>query len=125
MFSTITTALSTTIPKSTAPKERRLAEIPEEFIIVNEKRSANGIVATTTIEAFKLPIKKITTKLTTAIPSSKVVPTVLRVYFYQISTIVCVSNSCTFRHITIVNFFDLGANPFSKRVWFHPSSHSD
>lgn len=52
--STITTALSMMMPKSTAPREIRLAETPSEFIRMNATSSASGMTAATTSAAIQL-----------------------------------------------------------------------
>ena len=76
IFSTMTTAPSTIIPKSTAPSDRRFAGMPVNFIIVKAKSIEMGIVVATTSAERTLPIKKIRTMMTIEKPSNNVRETV-------------------------------------------------
>ena len=55
MFSTMTTAPSTTIPKSSAPSESRFAGMPFRFRQVAANNSENGIVRATIIAPRTFP----------------------------------------------------------------------
>ena len=74
--SAITTAPSTMIPKSIAPRDNKLAGIPVNRMMINANNSENGIVKATTNALLKLPKKKIKTRITILTPSNKVFPTV-------------------------------------------------
>ncbi len=76
MLSTITTAPSTMMPKSMAPRERRFAGIPVTFIMRNAKSMETGIVVATTSADRTLPIKNTKTTTTIVIPSHNVLATV-------------------------------------------------
>ena len=55
MFSTITTAPSTTMPKSSAPSDSRLAGMPFSFRQVAANSSENGMVSATMIAPRTFP----------------------------------------------------------------------
>ena len=64
------------IPKSTAPRERRLAGMPVSFIMLKAKSIDTGIVVATTRAARTLPMKNIRTMMTMENPSNNVRETV-------------------------------------------------
>ena len=75
-FSTITTEPSTSIPKSSAPSERRFAGTWVASRRIEAKRSANGIVAATISALRTLPRNKKSTPVTSSIPSARLWSTV-------------------------------------------------
>ena len=77
--STITTALSMMMPKSTAPNEMRLAETPKEFIKMKAKSRDKGITVATTNAASQLDKKITSTAKTSKAPKIKLCTTVLTV----------------------------------------------
>ena len=79
MFSTMTTAPSTTIPKSSAPSESRFAGILLKSSQMEAKSSENGIVSATMKAARTLPRKRKRMMVTRIIPSARLCSTVCRV----------------------------------------------
>src|SRR6266508_42822 len=79
MCSTITSAPSTTIPKSIAPSESRLAGIPARYIQMKAKSSESGMVSAVSSAARALPRKSNSTPITITNPSTSVRETVLSV----------------------------------------------
>ena len=78
MFSTITTVPSTTIPKSSAPSESRLAGILFSFRQMAANNSENGIVSATMKAPRTLPRKTNRISATRVMPSSQIVHNGLR-----------------------------------------------
>ena len=76
MASTIITAPSTTIPKSKAPRDIRLAETPNRFIREIANKRDNGITEATIRPALKFPRSRTRIKMTIKPPSNKLVNTV-------------------------------------------------
>src|SRR5258705_333224 len=68
-FSTTMTAPSTTMPKSIAPRERRLAGMPRQVSPMNVASSESGIRIATIAAARKLPRNSSNTKVTSIAPS--------------------------------------------------------
>jgi len=74
--STITTAPSIMIPKSIAPIESRLADIPIMCKQIKANNRANGIMTATTAVVRQSAIKINTMKVTSNMPSTKLCVTV-------------------------------------------------
>ena len=74
--STITTAPSIIIPKSIAPIEIKLADMPLIFMQINAKSNDNGMIIETIIVALKSAIKRNTINVTRIIPSVRFPSTV-------------------------------------------------
>ena len=83
--STITTAPSMIIPKSTAPSESKLALIPAILRHKNAKSNDNGIIIETITVVRQSAINRNTTTVTKIIPSSKLCITVLVVKSIKVS----------------------------------------
>ncbi|MNK70526.1 hypothetical protein D3C87_899500 [compost metagenome] len=79
MVSSITMAPSTIIPKSIAPKDNRLAGISVKCINIKAINNESGMVMATNRAPRQLPRKRISTRMTSTIPSSSVLDTVCRV----------------------------------------------
>ena len=76
MASTIITAPSTNIPKSSAPKLIRLAHTPNRFIMINANSKASGMVDATIKPPLKFPRKITSTKITISAPNDRFSATV-------------------------------------------------
>ena len=76
MFSTITTAPSTTMPKSSAPSESRLAGMPFRFRQVAANSRENGMVSATMIAPRTLPRNRNRMITTRMMPSVRLCSTV-------------------------------------------------
>ena len=79
IVSIITIAPSTSIPKSIAPSDSRLAGISVIFIRIKAINSDNGIVTATSSAPRQLPRNRINTSTTSSIPSNSVCDTVCSV----------------------------------------------
>ena len=78
--STITTALSMMTPKSTAPREMRLADTPMACIRMKANISERGITAATITAASRLRRKTSRMAVTSTAPTSRFSPTVATVW---------------------------------------------
>ena len=76
-FSTMTTELSTTRPKSMAPRLIRLPAMPTRSIIVTAKSIESGMAEATISPARKFPRKAKSTAMTRIAPSNRFRSTVL------------------------------------------------
>ena len=76
MFSTITTAPSTTMPKSSAPSDSRLAGMPFRFRQVAANSSENGMVSATMSAPRTLPRNRNRMITTRMMPSVRLCSTV-------------------------------------------------
>ena len=76
--STTITAPSTTMPKSMAPSDIKLAETPAHRMQPRAKSSESGITLATTSPARRLPNRTMSTKTTMSPPSMRLRLTVLR-----------------------------------------------
>ena len=74
--STMTTALSMMMPKSTAPSEMRLAETPSEFIKIKANSKDSGITVATTKAASQLDKNITSTANTSKAPTIRLCTTV-------------------------------------------------
>ena len=79
--STITTALSMMMPKSTAPSEIRFADTPRACIRMNANSSASGITLATMMAARQLVRNTISTPMTSAAPTARFSATVDTVWW--------------------------------------------
>ena len=70
MLSIMMTVESTTMPKSTAPSEIRLAEVPVSTMPMNDASRASGMLAAVTRAARACPRNSSSTAVTRAMPSS-------------------------------------------------------
>jgi len=77
--STRITAPSTMMPKSTAPIDSRLADMPRTYRYANDAASESGIAVATISAARKDSMKASNTAMTSSAPSSRFLKTVLRV----------------------------------------------
>ena len=71
MFSTMITVECTTMPKSMAPREMRLAEVPESTSPMMAMSSASGMFTAVMRAARQLPRKRISTTVTSPMPMSR------------------------------------------------------
>jgi hypothetical protein len=69
-FSTMMAVDSTTIPKSTAPSEMRLAGVPVRTMPAKAAHRASGMFTAVTSAALQLPRKKARTSVTSPMPTS-------------------------------------------------------
>ena len=76
MFSTITTAPSTTMPKSSAPNDNKFAGMPFNFKHVAAKSSENGMVSATMIAPRTFPKNRNRIITTRMMPSVRLCSTV-------------------------------------------------
>lgn len=83
--STITTAPSMIIPKSMAPMDRRLADMPMARRQMKAKSSANGMTTATTTVVRQSAMNISTMKVTNRIPSIKLWVTVRTARFTRFS----------------------------------------
>ena len=74
--STITTALSMMMPKSTAPRDIRLADTPRAFIRMKANSRANGMTVATIRAALQLERKITSTAVTSSAPTIRFSATV-------------------------------------------------
>ena len=75
-FSTTITELSTTKPKSMAPRLIRLPAIPHQSIISTAKNMASGMAQATTSPARRFPKSRNSTAMTSSPPSDRFFSTV-------------------------------------------------
>lgn len=78
-FSTTMTELSTTRPKSSAPRLMRLPAMPAWPMRMNAKSMARGMTKATTSPARRFPSRTIRTTTTKSPPSTRFLPTVAMV----------------------------------------------
>ena len=84
-FSITMTVESTTIPKSTAPSEIRLAGVPVVTIPMNATMSASGMLIAVMSAAFACPRKSQSTSATSTMPMTRFSRTVWVVSFTSVA----------------------------------------
>ena len=124
MFSTITTAPSTTIPKSSAPNERRLAGILLKSSQIEANIKENGIVMATIKAARTLPRKRRRMIVTRIIPSPKLCSNGMQGVMKQIAAVQHGNDLHAFGQDALVELFHLFVNPVERGPFLRALSAS-
>ena len=121
MFSTMTTAPSTTMPKSSAPRERRLAGILLKSSQMAAKSREKGMVSATINAARALPKNKNKMIVTKIMPSARLCSTVCRVKMEQVGAVQHRNDLHALGQDVLVELLDLRVNRIQGRPL--PSPH--
>ena len=126
MFSTMITELSTMIPKSTAPIDSRLADLPCTYSTVTENSRASGIMMATIAALARSPRKMKRIAITRPMPTSRLCTTFSVVTFTSsvrwLKSLICIPLGRSFR-FWISSIFSSTLSERRQRLFVLPHQH--